>query len=247
MSKKGNTDFRAGQRIHRARRRRIDRMSQRIWTAVDRYIVENLVPTDPVLEATLKTNADEGLPAIDVSASQGKFLYLLACVQRARRVLEIGTLGGYSTIWLGRALPADGLLVTLESDAKHLAVAQANVKRAGLSCTVEFREGAALDSLARLSQERVAPFDFVFIDADKPNYSAYLQWTLRLTRPGSVIVADNVVRDGAVINPSDPDARVQGVRRFFETMAGESRLAATALQTVGSKGYDGFSIAVVTS
>jgi predicted O-methyltransferase YrrM len=220
-------------------------MSQNLWTAVDRYIDDNLVRSDPVLQATLRANADAGLPAFDVSASQGKFLHLLARIQGARRVLEIGTLGGYSTIWLGRALPADGLLVTLESDAKHLAVAQANVKQAGLPCTVEFREGPALESLARLREEGAAPFDFVFIDADKPNHPAYLEWSLRLTRPGSVIVGDNVVREGAVINSRDPDPRVQGVRRFFEMMAAEPRLAATALQTVGSKGHDGFSIALV--
>jgi predicted O-methyltransferase YrrM len=222
-------------------------MSQNLWTAVDHYIVESLVRSDPVLEATLAANADAGLPAFDVSANQGKFLHLLARIQGARRVLEIGTLGGYSTIWLGRALPPDGLLVTLESDPKHIAVARANVKRAGLLCTVEFREGPALESLARLRQEDVAPFDFVFIDADKPNNPAYLEWSLRLARPGTVIVGDNVVREGAVINSRDPDGRVQGVRRFFEMMAGEPRLAATALQTVGSKGYDGFSIALVTN
>jgi predicted O-methyltransferase YrrM len=182
-----------------------------------------------------------------VAPNQGKLLHLLARIQGAKRVLEIGTLGGYSTIWLARALPSDGRLVTLEAEAKHANVAKANIERAGLSSLVELRLGPALDSLALLHQEGVPPFDFIFIDADKQNIPRYLEWSLRLSRPGTVIITDNVVREGAIINPEDPDPRVQGVRRFFEMVAADPRLDATTLQTVGSKGYDGFTLAVVKS
>jgi predicted O-methyltransferase YrrM len=222
-------------------------MTQELWTEVDRYIVENLIPRDSLLEEALKANVAAGLPTIDVAPNQGKLLHLLARIQGAKRVLEIGTLGGYSTIWLARALPSDGRLVTLEAEAKHANVAKANIERAGLSSLVELRLGPALDSLALLHQEGVPPFDFIFIDADKQNIPRYLEWSLRLSRPGTVIITDNVVREGAIINSEDPDPRVQGVRRFFEMVAADPRLDATTLQTVGSKGYDGFTLAVVKS
>ncbi len=220
-------------------------MSQELWTAVDRYVAESLIPRDPVLEEALQANAAAGLPTIDVAPNQGKLLYFLARIQGARRILEIGTLGGYSTIWLARALPSDGTLVTLEVEAKHADVARANIKRAGLSSIVQLRLGPALELLSQLHKEGAQPFDLIFIDADKQNIPAYLEWSLRLSRSGTVIITDNVIREGAVINPEDPDPRVQGVRRFFEMIAADSRLDATALQTVGSKGYDGFTIAIV--
>jgi predicted O-methyltransferase YrrM len=222
-------------------------MSQELWTAVDRYLVESLIPRDLVLEQALEANTAAGLPTIDVAPNQGKLLHLLARIRGARRILEIGTLGGYSTIWLARALPSDGKLMTLEVEAKHAEVARANIKRAGLSSIVELRLGPALESLSQLHAEGAPPFDFIFIDADKQNIPGYLEWSLRLSRPGTVIVTDNVIRDGAVINPDDPDPRVQGVRHFFEMIAADPRLDATTLQTVGSKGYDGLTLAVVKS
>ncbi len=222
-------------------------MTQELWTEVDRYIVENSIPRDPLLEEALLANVAAGLPTIDVAPNQGKLLHLLARIQGAKRALEIGTLGGYSTIWLARALPSDGRLITLEAEAKHAKVARSNIERAGLSSLVELRLGPALDSLAQLHKEGVPAFDFIFIDADKQNIPRYLEWSLRLSRPGTIIITDNVVREGAIINPEDPDPRVQGVRRFFEMVAADSRLDATTLQTVGSKGYDGFTLAVVRS
>jgi predicted O-methyltransferase YrrM len=224
-----------------------DLMSQDLWTAVDRYLVESLIPHDPLLDEALKANTAAGLPTIDVAPNQGKLLHLLARIQGARRILEIGTLGGYSTIWLARALPSDGRLVTLELEAKHAEVARTNIERAGLSSLVELRLGPASESLAQLHAEGTPPFDFIFIDADKQNIPAYLEWSLRLSRPGTVIITDNVVRKGAVINPDDPDPRIQGVRRFFEMLAADPRVDATTLQTVGSKGYDGFTLAIVKS
>src|SRR5271170_3656483 len=222
-------------------------MTQELWTEVDRYIVENSIPRDPLLEEALKANVAAGLPTIDVAPNQGKLLHLLARIQGAKRILEIGTLGGYSTIWLARALPSDGKLVTLEAEAKHAKVAQANIEHAGFSSIVELRLGPALESLSQLHAEGAPPFDFIFIDADKQNIPGYLEWSLRFSRPGTVIVTDNVVREGAVIDSQDPDPRVQGVRRFFEMIAADSRIEATTLQTVGSKGYDGFTLAVVKS
>jgi predicted O-methyltransferase YrrM len=222
-------------------------MTQELWTAVDRYIVESLIPRDPVLDEALQANAAGGLPTIDVAPNQGKLLHLLARIQGAKRILEIGTLGGYSTIWLARALPPDGKLLTLEAEAKHAQVARANIEHAGLSSVVELRLGPALESLSQLHAEGAPPFDFIFIDADKQNIPGYLEWSLRFSRPGTVIITDNVVRDGAVIDSQDPDPRVQGVRRFFEMIAADSRIEATTLQTVGSKGYDGFTLAVVKS
>ncbi len=220
-------------------------MSQDRWSEVDTYIVQRLVPADPILDAVLDANAAAGLPPADVSPAQGKLLYLFARMVGARRVLEIGTLGGYSTIWLARALPADGVVVTLEVVPEHAAVARLNLARAGLAARVDLRVGPALQTLQRIESESRGPFDLIFIDADKPSNPDYLAWALRLARPGTVIIGDNVVRDGAVVDPASRDPRVQGVRRFFDMMASEPRLTATAIQTVGSKGWDGFAIAVV--
>jgi predicted O-methyltransferase YrrM len=221
-------------------------MNQQTWTAVDRYLDDLLVGHDAALEAALQASARAALPAINVSPSQGKLLNLLARVLGARAILEIGTLGGYSTIWLARALPADGRLVTLEIDATHAEVARANIAHASLSQRVQLRLGPALDTLAQLAAERAGPFDLTFIDADKPNIPAYFKWALQLSRPGSLIVVDNVVRDGAVIDAASVDASVQGVRRLNELMASEPRVSATTIQTVGAKGYDGFALALVT-
>ena len=216
------------------------------WTAVDNYFSELFAPDDEALRATLAASEAAGLPAINVTPTQGKFLQLLARIQGAKKILEIGTLAGYSTIWLARALPPGGKLITLEYDPCHVVIARANLARAGLSSVVEVRFGAALDSLADLEREGRGPFDFFFIDADKPNNAAYVTWCLKLARAGSIIVADNVVRKGAVIDPANEDANVQGVRRMNELIAAHPRLSATALQTVGSKGYDGFAMALVT-
>lgn len=222
-------------------------MSQDRWTAVDSYISDLLVRPDEALEAALEGSEAAGLPAIQVAANQGKLLHLLARLQGARSILEVGTLGGYSTIWLARALPPGGRLITLELEPRHAEVARANIARAGLAERVEVRVGPASESLPRLTQEGVEPFDLVFIDADKEGYPDYLGWALRLTRPGSLIVADNVVRGGALIDPDSSDPRVQAVRRFIELVAAEPRLDATVIQTVGSKGYDGVAFALVTS
>jgi predicted O-methyltransferase YrrM len=221
-------------------------MDEDRWDAVDRYLTELLIPDDPVLDAALRASAEARLPSIQVSPPQGKLLGLLAQIQGTRRILEIGTLGGYSTIWLARALPADGRLVSLELNPRHAAVARANLARAGLDRVVEVRDGPATDSLARLVAEGADPFDLIFIDADKVGYPEYLGWALRLSRRGSVIVADNVVRNGAVADAASDDPNVRGVRRFHEMLSRESRLSATAIQTVGSKGYDGFALAFVT-
>ncbi|ADH89627.1 O-methyltransferase family 3 [Ancylobacter novellus DSM 506] len=219
---------------------------QQLWTAVDDYVVERLVPPDGALEAALTMSDAAGLPAINVAPNQGKLLMLLAKMAGARRILEIGTLGGYSTIWLARALPADGRLVTLEYEPDHAEVARANIARAGLGDIVDIRVGPALQSLAVLETEGEGPFDLVFIDADKPNNPHYLDWALKFSQPGTVIVADNVVRDGTILDPSHPDARVQGVRGTYDWFAREPRVTATAVQTVGSKGYDGFAVGLVT-
>jgi len=220
-------------------------MLQERWSAVDSYIGENLVPADPVLEAALRASSDAGLPPISVSPSQGKLLNLLARVQGARTILEIGTLGGYSAIWLARALPPGGRLITLEAEPRHAEVARANLAHAGLADVAEVRVGPALDTLPKLEAGGDGPFDLIFIDADKPGYPDYLPWSLRLSRPGSMIIADNVVRGGAVADSASTDANVQGVRRFIEMLAAEPRVSATAIQTVGSKGYDGFALALV--
>ncbi|MCK0196796.1 O-methyltransferase [Ancylobacter sp. 6x-1] len=216
------------------------------WSAVDRYFNAHLLPADPLLESALAATEAAGIRAINVAPNQGKLLMLLARMRGARRILEIGTLGGYSTIWLARALPDEGRLVTLELDPRHAEVARANLEAAGVDGKVEIRVGPALESLAALEAEGDEPFDLVFIDADKPNNPNYLASALRLTRAGSVIIADNVVRDGRVIDPATGDANVEGVRAMFEAMAAEARLSATAIQTVGEKGYDGFALALVT-
>lgn len=216
-----------------------------VWGEVDDYFSGQLVAPDPVLDAALKASEEAGLPPISVSANQGKFLMMLARIQGARRMLEIGTLGGYSTIWLARALPADGKLVTLESKQTHADVARSNLDRAGLGGQVEVRVGRALDHLPRLQADGTAPFDLIFIDADKPSIPDYFTWALTLSRPGSIIVVDNVVRNGAVTDPEKDDPGIQGVRRFIEMLGVEKRVTATALQMVGSKGYDGFAIARV--
>ena len=220
-------------------------MGQKKWSAVDSYIMERLVAPDPALDAALKANAAAGLPLIDVAPNQGKLLYVLALTKGARRILEIGTLGGYSTIWLARALPAGGRLVTLEVEPKHAQVARANLKRAGMLQKVEIRVGPAADSLARLVKKRTAPFDMIFIDADKENIPAYIGWALKLAKRGTLIVIDNVVREGAILNVASKDPDIQGVRAMFELLAAEPRLSATAIQTVGRKKWDGLALAVV--
>jgi predicted O-methyltransferase YrrM len=217
------------------------------WNAVDSYISDLLVPADPVLDAALRDSAAADLPAIQVSPNQGKLLMLLAQAQGARSILEIGTLGGYSTIWLARALPPDGRLLTLEVEPKHAAVARANLDRAGLGDVVDVRLGRAADTLAQLVAEGSGPYDFVFIDADKPSTADYFTSAVALSRPGALIVIDNVVRRGEVLDVDSADAQVQGIRRMYDVMAAEPRVAATAIQTVGSKGYDGFAFAVVTA
>ncbi|MFD7662659.1 O-methyltransferase [Streptomyces sp. NPDC059788] len=221
-------------------------MSQQQWNTVDDYLNSLLVPADDALHAALRDSEAAGLPHISVTPTQGKLLHLLAQIQGARRILEIGTLGGYSTIWLGRALPADGRLISLEANASHAAVARANLARAGLAERTEIRVAPALDSLARLVDEGAEPFDLVFIDADKTNNPHYLERALELTRPGSLIIGDNVVRNGEVADAGSTDPSIRGIRRFLELTAEHPKLTATAVQTVGSKGYDGFSLARVT-
>jgi predicted O-methyltransferase YrrM len=220
--------------------------SQELWNAVDDYIDEVVQP-DSALRSAVEASSAAGLPAIAVSPSQGKLLYMLSRVLGARRILEIGTLGGYSTIWLARALPRDGRLITLEIDPKHAEVARANVSMAGLGEIVDVRVGAALDLLPMIAEEGSGPFDFVFIDADKQNIPSYFDWALKMSRPGSLIVVDNVVRNGDVLDAASDDASVIGVRRLNARLAAESRATATTIQTVGIKGYDGFTIALVTA
>jgi predicted O-methyltransferase YrrM len=222
-------------------------MSEERWTAVDRFITDLLVSPDAALDAALADIDAAGLPAISVSPNQGKLLHLLVRAQGACSILEIGTLGGYSTIWLARALPEGGRLITLESDPKHAEIARSNLSRAGLDGIVELRLGLALETLPQIAAEGIGPFDFVFIDADKVNTPEYFAWSLKLTRLGGLIVVDNVVRKGAVIDAKSEDPSVQGVRRFYEMLAAEPRVNATAVQTVGSKGYDGFAVALVVA
>jgi caffeoyl-CoA O-methyltransferase len=217
-----------------------------IWSQVDDYFSGLFLADDAIQEETLRSSDAAGLPQIAVSPAQGKFLSLLATACKAKNILEIGTLAGYSTIWLARALPADGKLITLEFDAKHAEVARKNIARAGFQGKVEVRIGRAIDSLPKLQAEGFAnKFDLVFIDADKPGYTDYLEWSLKLTHPGSLIIADNVVRKGEVIQADSKDEFVQGIRRFNEALSKESRVNATAIQTVGAKGYDGLAFAVV--
>ena len=220
--------------------------SQDQWTAVDEFLSKSLLASDPVLDAALKASAVAGLPAIQVSPCQGKLLQMLARIHGARTILEIGTLGGYSTIWLARALPAEGRLITLEVNEQYAAVASANIARANLLDAVELRVGPAIESLPRLAQEGRGPFDLIFIDADKPSTPDYFLWALKLSHRGSLIIVDNVIRKGALLDHESVDPAVQGMRRFIHLLGVESRVSATALQTVGSKGYDGFVIALVT-
>ncbi|KAF3884687.1 MULTISPECIES: O-methyltransferase [Nostocales] len=221
-------------------------MTQEQWTVVDQYFTDLLVPSDPALDAALQASAAAGLPAHNVSPNQGKLLHLLARFQGARTILEIGTLGGYSTIWLAQALPPDGRLITLEANPKYAEIARANIARAGLTDVVELRLGPAVDTLPQLVAEGHV-FDLIFIDADKPSNPDYFDWSLKLARQGSAIIADNVVRNGTVIDATTNDPSVCGVRRFNELLAQSPYVSATAIQTVGSKGYDGFAIALVTN
>ena len=220
-------------------------MSEEDWSAVDAYFGDRLIGSDPTLAAVIAANIAAGLPPIDVSPTQGKLFHLMARMVGARRILEIGTLGGYSTILFARALPADGRVVTLEYDRKHAEVAARNIAAAGLDDRVELRVGKALDSLPKLAADGGAPFDLVFIDADKQNSAAYLEWALKLTRPGSVIIADNVVWNGAILGGSRDNEGGEGARRLFDRISGERRPSATAIQTVGAKGWDGFALALV--
>ncbi|WP_449351575.1 O-methyltransferase [Streptomyces shaanxiensis] len=215
------------------------------WEDVDDYFTTHLAPEDEALRGALRDSETAGLPSIAITAPQGKLLQLLAQIQGARTILELGTLGGYSTIWLARALPADGRLVSLEYDPRHAEVANRNIGRAGLDKVVEIRVGAALDSLPRLADENPPPFDLVFIDADKGNNPHYVEWALKLTGPGSLIVVDNVVRNGRVADPDNPAPDVRGTRTALELIGRHPKLSATAIQTVGSKGYDGFALARV--
>jgi predicted O-methyltransferase YrrM len=219
-------------------------MNQEMWTAVDQYFNDALMSGDAVLDAALEASDAGGLPQHNVAPNQGKLLMLLAQMQGARRILEIGTLGGYSTIWLARALPQDGKLITLEYEPKHAEVARANIAHAGLADEVDIRVGAAIDTLPQLAAEGAGPFDLIFIDADKRGNRDYFRWALKLSRVGTVIIVDNVARGGAVVDPNG-DESVQGVRRLTEMLAKEPRVSATAIQTVGSKGYDGFILARV--
>ncbi|MFE1023490.1 O-methyltransferase [Streptomyces sp. NPDC058818] len=216
-----------------------------LWDDVDAYFTTHLAPADEALEAALRESDAAGLPQVNVTAGQGKFLQLLAQVQGARTILEIGTLGGYSTIWLARALPADGRLVTLEYSARHAEVATRNIARAGLDALVDVRVGPALESLPKLADDNPPPFDLVFIDADKGNNPHYLEWALKLTSTGSLIVVDNVVRGGRVADADDTADDVRGTRAAIELIGSHPRLSGTAVQTVGSKGYDGFALARV--
>jgi predicted O-methyltransferase YrrM len=221
-------------------------MTKELWTAVDQYICGQLVLSDPVLDQVLEGSAAAGLPPIAVTPNLGKLLYLLAKIQGAKKILEIGTLAGYSTIWLARALPAGGRLITLEADPKHAEISRNNIAKAGLSEVVDLRFGDALETLPKLAAEGLGPFDLIFVDAEKRDNADFFVWSLKLSRPGTVLVFDNVVRNGAVIDPANTSPSVEGIRRFNKLVAAEPRVTATAIQTVGSKGYDGFAVVLVT-
>ncbi len=221
-------------------------MAQERWSQVDDYLAGVLIPSDAALDAAVRAGVDAGMPQIQVSPTQGKFLYLMARMLRARKILEIGTLAGYSTIWMARALPPDGRLITLEVDPDYAEVARSNFRRARLDSMIEVRVGSALESLPGLAAEGAGPFDLVFIDADKENNPDYVAWALRMSRPGTVMIVDNIARQGAVVDTTSHDVSVRGVRRMFELVASEPRLEATALQTVGVKGHDGFAMIRVT-
>ena len=220
-------------------------MNQQTWDAVDKYFGDTLLSSDSILDSALHESNAAGLPQHNVAPNQGKLLQIFAEMIGAKRILEIGTLGGYSTIWLARSVPSNGRVITLEANAQYAEVAAKNIERANLTNIVDIKVGKAIDTLAELVEEDSSPFDFIFIDADKPSNPDYLQWSLRLSRPGTVIVGDNVVRDGEVANSDSLDPKVRGVRRFCELISEEPRLSSTAIQTVGSKGYDGFAIAIV--
>ncbi len=224
-------------------------MSQDLWTAVDGYIAEHLLAPDPSLDAAVAASEAAGLPPIAITPNQGKLLELLARIHHAQSILELGTLGGYSTIWLARALPQGGGLVTLEREPRYAEVALANIANAGLADTVQLRVGPALETLPAMHSEGAGPFDLIFIDADKQNYPGYLEWSLKLSRVGTLIIGDNVVRGGAILDPegSEDDGLAAGVRGFYEMLAVEPRVSATAIQTVGAKGHDGFALGLVTS
>jgi predicted O-methyltransferase YrrM len=226
-------------------------MGQELWTAVDRYIADRLLGEDEVLDAALRASRDAGITTGAVTPIEGKLLQILARAHDARRILELGTLGGYSTIWLARALPEGGRLISLEADPNHAEVARANIERAGLARAVQIRVGPALETLPELVLEEAGPFDLIFIDADKRNNPGYLEWSLKLSRPGTLIIVDNVIRAGVILDPEGSDARlgeggVQALRRFYELLGAESRVSATAIQTVGAKGHDGMVLALVT-
>jgi predicted O-methyltransferase YrrM len=221
-------------------------MQQELWKAVDQYIENLVIHKDPVLDAALRASSAAGLPSINISPSQGMFLQILARAIGARKILEIGTLGGYSAIWLARALPEEGHLISLEMDPRHAEVARQNLSSAGLSKVAEVRLGVALETLPKLAAEGCGPFDLIFIDADKPNLAGYFEWAVKLSRRNSVIVIDNVVRNGEVVDPLSSDPSVQGVRRLNEMLSREDGVSATEIQTVGRKGYDGFAVAIVT-
>ena len=222
-------------------------MGQEVWEAVDKFLDKMMIPHDPALEDALAAAAAAKLPAIQVSSVQGKFLQLLARILGARNILEIGTLGGYSTLWMARALPEGGRIITLEADPKHADVAKKNFARAGVESKVELRLGKALDTLPQVAAEGLGPFDLFFIDANKSNMPEYFEWSLKLARKGSVIIADNVVREGAILDEKSKDADIQGIRRFLEMVGKEKCVSGTALQTVSTKNYDGFALVLVTS
>lgn len=220
-------------------------MTQQLWTSVDDYITDLFVPFDPVMQEALAASEAAGLPSISVAPNEGKLLMLLAQICGARNILEIGTLGGYSTIWLARGMSSGGSLITLEASEKHADIARTNIARADLSGVVEVRVGPALETLPRLAAEARSPFDLIFIDADKEGYAEYFAWALKLARLGSMIIADNVIRDGEILDPANSDPRVQGIRRFNQLLANEPRVKATVIQTIGRKGHDGMAIAIV--
>jgi caffeoyl-CoA O-methyltransferase len=219
-------------------------MDQKIFESVDKYI-SNLFPQDKALIAAEQSHKTEKIPQINVSPNLGKLLHLFAKLANASKILEVGTLAGYSTIWMARALPENGKLISLEIDPHHVKVATENINRAGLSSKVEIRLGKAIDSLALLVQEKAGPFDMIFIDADKPPYTEYFEWALKLSRPGTLIIADNVIRDGKVLDPNHSDPMVQGAQRFNKALAANKNVTATILQTIGVKEYDGMAIAIV--
>ena len=220
-------------------------MSQNLYAAVDAYLSSSLVPPDPIFDAVLQSHVAAGLPPIAVQPTLGKFLNLLARINHAKEILEIGTLGGYSTIWMARALPPTGRLVTLEFDPKHAEVARKNFQQAGLARVIEIHIGKALDTLPQVAAAHPAPFDLIFIDADKQNNPSYFAWALKLSRPGSIIIVDNVVRDGAILNAASDSPDIRGIRQLFADLASEPRVQATAIQTVDAKGHDGFVLALV--